>query len=199
MADVEELLPVIEYISRNIASDYPDIDWQDVKGHLCVFVIEKGDQLVWQGRGGSVRKILKRVANSYCKQERTRNHYLSPQYSYRPSEVMKMLESAWTYEEIPYTHVPDDAVSLKSDVDSLDLASDIREAFDMLRADLQEAIFVRYALGVKPEHASYERKRLNRAVKELTRILNSYRGKDIPRRRRVISNSTAQAIISKSW
>lgn len=209
MAELEELLPDIERIARNVSSDYPDIDWRDISQHLCVFILEKGDQLVWEGNGGSVLGILKKVSQQYCKDERTQQNYLSAQYSYRPSDVIKILESGFvkvvidekTRESIlNNSHVPEDAVSIdNSSVDALDVASDVVDAYERLSLEYRNSLFKRYALGEIPVHASYERKKLNKAVKELTRILNSYKGKQLPTRRRVVSNSTATAMISKGY
>ena len=199
MANVEELLPDIEHIARVIAGDYPDIDWKDVRQHLCMFVLEKGDAFRVEGSGWGSRKILKKVAQQYCKDERASQNYLSPQYSYRPSDVSRILETAWTVEEILNTHVPEDATSIKPAADPMDLASDVREAYASLPEDLRKSIFTRYALGEIPNNASYERKKLNKAIKELTRILNTYRGSSLPRRRTAVSNAKASAIIAKGY
>ena len=199
MANVEELLPDIENIARVVASDYPDIDWRDVRQHLCLFVLEKKTAFKVEDSGWGAKKILKRVAQQFCKDERNQQNYLSAQYSYRPSDVTKILETAWSIAEITDTYVPEDAVSVKNDADPLDLASDVRQAYESLPDDLRASIFSRYALGEVPLNASYERKKLNKAVKELTRILNTYRGSRLPFRRRVISNAKANALISKGY
>lgn len=209
MVNVEELLPDIERISRNVSSDYPDIDWRDIRQTLCLFILEKGDQLVWEGGGGSVLSILKKVAQQHCKDERTQQNYLSSQYSYKPSDVIKILESGFvrvvidekTRESIiNNSYVPEDAVSIdNTSVDALDVATDVIDAYERLPLDQRNALFRRYALGEIPVHASYDRKKLNKAVKELTRILNGYKGRQLPSRRRVVSNSTATAIISKGY
>lgn len=199
MADLEELLPSIEKIARITASDYPDIDWRDVSQHLSLFVLEKGDSFRVEASGWGARKILKKVAQQFCKEERTQQNHLSSQYSYRPSDVTKILETAWSVETLDQTFVPEDAASIKNTNDPLDIASDIREAYDRLGSDLRISLFKRFALGEIPPNASYERKKLNKAVRELTRILNSYRGSGLPSRRVSISNHKANAIISKGY
>lgn len=190
--NVLEAYPTIERIAQQVAADYPDVEWEDVRQELCKFVIEKGDSLVWEGGGGSVKKILRRVASSYCKDERTSQQYLSSQYSYRPSDVMKILETAW---DVTERYVPEDAQSLKADVDGLDLSSDVKQAMSLLSEDQRLAIFSRYYMGIIPEHASYDRKRLNAAIRELTKALNSYRG----HKRKVVSNARAAAIIANAY
>lgn len=200
MADLEELMPVVEHISRMTASDYPDIEWEDVRQHLCLFILEKADALKYEGNGGSVKSILKKVAKDFCKKERAQQNFLSSQYSYRPSDVKKILESAFDQEGLDKTYVPEDARSVKSAMDEVEIASDVRDAFLRLAPDYQISLFMRYAMREVPAHASYERKRLNKAVNELTRILNSYRGRGpFVGRRTIVSNSTAQTIISKDW
>lgn len=198
MADIEALLPLIEKISKQVSADYPDIDWQDVRGEICLFVLST-KSLKSKDEGGNPGWILRRVGTNFCKKERVQQLYLSPQYSYRPSDVVKILETAWSSNTLDKTYVPEDAASLAGVSDPLDLASDIREAYDTLSGDLKKSIFMRYALGEIPEKNSYARKRLNQAVKELTQRLNGYRGKHIPVRRKAISNAESNAIISQTY
>lgn len=199
MVDVEEMLPVIEKISKQVASDYPDVDWEDIRGGVCLFVIENKNSLKSKEEGGNPNWILRRVANQLCKEERVQHLQLSSQYSYRPSDVAKILETAWTTDAIDGTHVPEDATSQKPSSDPLDLASDVRAAYDTLSEDLKITIFMRYALGEIPDNRSYERKRLNKAIKELTLRLNRYRGNRLPTRRRAVSNASARAMISEGY
>lgn len=193
---VEELLPLIERVAKQVASDYPDVQWEDIRSGLCIFVMENAKSIKLRDEGGNPNWLLKRVAGTLCKEERAQQHRVSVQYSYRPSDVSRILETAFSIEHIDKTHVPDDAVSLKSGFDGVEVALDIRDAYNRLNGDMKESIFKRYALGEIPDNASYERKKLNKAVKELTQILNSYRGKGpFAGNRRVISNSAAQSII----
>jgi hypothetical protein len=197
---VEKLLPDIEDVARKVASDYPDVDWQDVRGELSLFVIEQGEYIKTKEDGGNPKWILREVAQQVCRKERSWQNHVSPQYSYRPSDVRKMLETAWSVEELENTYVPEDAESYKKGNDALDIASDIRLAYNKLPEEYKISIFKRYALGEVPDNASYERKKLNKSVNELTKIVNSYKGKAEPRfRRKALSNSTATAIISKGY
>lgn len=197
---VEELLPLIEKVARQVASDYPDVSWEDIRGGLCIFVMENAKSIKTREEGGNPNWLLKRVAGTLCKEERAKQNYLSPQYAYRPSDVAKILETAFSVEHMDKTHVPEDAVSMKSGSDEVEVASDIRDAYNRLPSDLKVAIFTRYALGEIPDNASYERKKLNRAVKELTRLVNNYRGKGpFTGRRTVMSNASAHAVISRNY
>lgn len=197
---VEELLPLIERVAKQVASDYPDVEWEDIRAGLCIFVMENAKSIKLRDEGGNPNWLLKRVAGTLCKEERAQQHRVSVQYSYRPSDVSRILETAFSVEHLDKTHVPDDAVSLKSGNDAVEVALDIRDAYNRLPVDLRQSIFRRYALGEIPDNASYERKKLNKAVRELTRILNSYRGRGpFIGRRTVMSNSAAHAVISNNY
>lgn len=197
---VTELLPLIERVARQVASDYPDVEWEDIRSGLCIFVMQNANSIKMRNEGGNPNWLLKRVAGTLCKEERAQQHRVSVQYSYRPSDVSRILETAFSVEHIDKTHVPDDAVSLKSGFDGVEIALDIRDAYNRLNMDMKESVFRRYALGEVPDNASYERKKLNKAVKELTRILNSYRGRGpFTGRRHVMSNSAAHAVISNNY
>jgi hypothetical protein len=80
----------------------------------------------------------------------------------------------------------------------MEVASDVKAALKKLKPELKEAIFERYVLGKVPENASWERKRLNNAVNELTRKLNWYRGFD-PDRKRTTSNAGSRVRISEDY
>lgn len=197
---VEELLPLIERVAKNVAADYPDVQWEDIRSGLCIFVMQNASSIKRREEGGNPNWLLKRVAGTLCKEERAQQHRVSVQYSYRPSDVSRILETAFSVEHLDQTHVPDDAVSLKSGNDPIEIALDIRDAYNRLSDDLKQTIFKRYALGEIPDNASYERKKLNKAVKELTRTLNSYRGRGpFTGRRTIISNSAAHAIIANNY
>lgn len=197
---VEELLPLIEKIARNVAADYPDVQWEDIRSGLCIFVMENAKSIKLREEGGNPNWLLKRVAGTLCKDERAQQHRTSVQYQYRPSDVSKILETAFSVEHLDKTFVPEDAESLKSGSDEIEIGSDIRDGYGRLPLDLKQAIFKRYALGEIPDNASYDRKKLNKAIKELTRIVNNYRGRGpFTGRRNVMSNASAHAVISRNY
>lgn len=185
--NLEDILEEVEKISKRVASDYPDVDWRDVQQELCVFVLEN-DYLKSVEEGGNPGWILREVAKRYCNKERAIQLSLSVQYTYRPSDVRKILEST--------SFVPEDAESDAPYMDRVDIASDIRAAFDRLSDESKSAIINKYVIGNTPKNSSYERKRVDKAIRDLTRNLNTYRGKCVPRRR-AISNATARVIISE--
>lgn len=196
-ASFEDLAETIDRVARRVAGDYPDIDWEDVRQELSLFVIMNGESIKLREDGGNPTWLLNKVAQTYCLKVRTQHMSLSPQYAYRPSDVKKILETAFSVEDVMETYVPDDAKSMKG-LDEVEIASDVKAAYDRLNQDERVSIFRRYALGQVPDNASYERKKLNAAVKKLTHKLNTYRGKgpDERRMRRVLSNAGSRAAIS---
>jgi DNA-directed RNA polymerase specialized sigma24 family protein len=197
MASYDDLAVLIDRVARNVAKDYPDIDWEDVRQELCVFVLSHGSSIKLKHEGGNPKWLLERVAQTYCKNVRTQHLILSAQYAYKPSDVKKILETAFFPERVSETHIPDDAVSLDG-IDDIQISSDVMAAYAKLKPELQAALFRRYALNQIPGNETYDRKKLNRAVNELTYRLNQYRGIDQDRRR-VLSNSGARAAITEVY
>lgn len=217
-ASYEDLATVIDRVARNVAADYPDIEWEDVRQELALFVLEHGSSIKLREDGGNPRKLLTLVALDYSKRLRTQHMTLTPQYAYRPSDVKAILESAWS--DAPRSaYVPDDARSPLSrtfniydpnggfeveavdpfhETDFTEVSSDIKATVAKLKPEHRAAIFRRFVLGEMPDNNSYERKLLNKAVNELTRKLNWYRGFD-QGRRRVFSNAGARASISEGY
>lgn len=175
-ASYDDLADNIDKIAKFVAKDFPDIDWQDVRQHLALFVLERGSSIKLKSEGGQPNWILKKVAQTYCKDQRVQHLTLSPQYAYRPSDVMKLLELAFTTEAL--TEIEElDLWEKVEGFDLLDMTSDIKRAFDRLKHDDKVAIFRRFAVGI-PANDSYERKKLNGAIKTLTYNLNSFVGRE---------------------
>lgn len=216
----EDLKDDIDRVAKSVARDYPDIEWEDLRQELVVFVLENGKSLKTREQGGSPRKILNLVAQAYSKKLRVQHLILSPQYSYRPSDVQLILETAWTGVSSA-SYVPDDARDPLSNTftihddqggfrvldldpfhmpDAMEVASDVKRAFASIKKELQESLFKRYALNEVPDNASWERKRLNKAVNELTYRLNSYKG-DVfdPQKRKKVSSAAARVRFSQNY
>lgn len=199
-ASYEDLAETIDRVARRVAGDYPDIDWEDVRQELALFVLTNGEGIKLWNEGGNPAWLLNRVAQTFCMKVRTQHMSLSPQYAYKPSDVKKILETAFSVEEVMDTYVPDDAKSMKG-LDEVEIASDVKAAYDRLNQDEKATIFKRYALGWVPDNASYERKKLNAAIKKLTHKLNTYRGKgpEERRMRKAMSNAGARAAITEVY
>jgi hypothetical protein len=218
MLKYEDLVKEIDIVSKMVAKDYPDISWEDLRQDLAVFVLQNGKSLKSRADGGNPKKILQLVALQKAKNYRTQHMVLSPQYAYKPDDIKNILETAF-YMPDRSSYVPDDARSPLSKTfnlydpdgafrveavdpfhftDAMEVASDVKAALKKLKPELKEAIFERYVLGKVPENASWERKRLNNAVNELTRKLNWYRGFD-PDRKRTTSNAGSRVRISEDY
>lgn len=214
----EDLAREIDLVAKMVAKDYPDISWEDLRQDLALFVIKNGKSLKSRAEGGNPKKILNLVALKKAKEYRTEHMVLSPQYAYKPDDIKNILETAFFLPDRS-SFVPDDARSPLSKTfnlydpdgafqveavdpfhfaDAMEVASDVKAAIAKLKPELKEAIFERYVLGKVPTNASWERKRLNNAVNELTRKLNWYRGYD-PDRHRSTSNAGARARISEDY
>jgi DNA-directed RNA polymerase specialized sigma24 family protein len=196
-ATYDDLSEVIDRVARSVAKDYPDIEWEDVRQELVVFVLQHGKSIKLREEGGNPKWLLERVAQTYAKKNRTQHLILTSQYAYRPSDVKQILETAFMPEQRENTYVPEDASSLDG-IDSLQISSDVMAAYELLKPDMKEVLFRRYALNQVPSNETYERKRLNKAINELTLKLNSYRG-SARNRRKVLSNAGARAAISEVY
>lgn len=195
----QEITDLIPYIARDIARDYPEVSWQDVQQELWTFYLVKKDLIKSKSEGGNPRMILRKVANGYCLKERAEQLMLSVQYHYRPSDVKRMLESYLGTLDSMLTPVPDDAVSEDHINDRIDVSSDIASGIKRLKQVDKEALYNRYVLGKIPDNASSERKSLNKAVNNLTELMNIYRGKWTGSSRRAISNARANYTISEGY
>lgn len=198
-ATYEDLKDDIDRVAKKVASDYPDMDWEDVRQELAVFVLTNGKSIKLREEGGNPRWLLTRVAQTYCKDQRTQHLTLSPQYAYKPSDVKEILEHAFTSEVVTKIDDFDDGREDLEGFDLIAVASDVKNAYDQLKVDLKIAIFKRYALKEIPERDSYDRKKLTQAIKELTRRLNTYKGGYSNPGRRAISNAGARARISEVY
>jgi len=196
-ATYEDLAKIIDSLAKSVAKDYPDIDWEDLRQEMAIFVVKNGKSIKLKEDGGNPRWLMERVAKQAAKEIRTQHLILTAQYAYRPSDVKEILETAFNPEARESSYVPEDAVSLDG-IDSLQISSDVMAAYELLKPEWKEVIFRRYALNQIPSNETYERKKLNKAINELTYRLNTYRGstKD---RRKILSNAGARAAYSEVY
>lgn len=194
VATYDDLRDDIDRIAKFVAKDFPDIDWEDVRQHLVLFVLERGKSIKLKDEGGQPNWILKKVAQTYCKDQRVQHLTLSPQYAYRPSDVMKLLELAFTTSALQ--EIEDlDLWEKVEGFDLLDMTSDVKRAFDRLKHDDKVVIFRRFAVGIPPND-SYERKKLNKAVNTLTYNLNSFSGEPGDTARKVRNTAASYELAS---
>jgi DNA-directed RNA polymerase specialized sigma24 family protein len=183
-----------------VTRDFPDIEEEEVRQELWLFVCENHKKLQTPDKGGSVKALI-RCANNFCWEQRKQQLHITSQYSYRTSDVRKILETVFDYSQWDRTKVPDDARSEFNDV-FMEVAADVKASYDKLPTQYQQIIYVRYALG-ETLRTSAERERLKRAIARLCDYLNYYRGKPVDHEyigsRRVISNGAASATIRHQY
>lgn len=113
---------------------------------------------------------------------------LNDAFFYETDDVVKILEDAF----------PGDT---PEDEDGMAAAGDIRWAFTQLSHDYQYRILERFRHGIIRPHDSNERAQLNRAVRKLADILNTWNlsyGHEGPGARKVISNAQAQSALRRN-
>jgi hypothetical protein len=190
---------IVTQAARFVAKDYPDIETEDIAQELYIILIQKPELL--DRDDDTLSPFLYGAARIVAKKIRGVHLYLSPQYSYRTSDVRRILETTFDYSEWQGGFSPGDDYSEYDDNDIV-MRIDVKWAFELMREDQQQAVLSRYRDGVVPSSATPERRTLDRAVSRLTEILNTYsRGEDYegPGNRKVMSNARSQHQISSQW
>lgn len=187
---------LIRKAARFAAYDIPNVSEEDLFQDLWVYVLEHGQNLDPERSG--ISTILSRKAKSMALDQRKKDLYTSVQYTYRTSDVREILEDIYEYESWAEGFCPADAKSADG-LGSIDVRSDVSWALKQLPDQYFTAIELRYASGVTHGPDSRGRRQLNRAIKRLTDILNSYYRSSAmlghPGKRKAISNAQARAIL----
>ncbi len=93
----------VERTAKYVSRDFPDVESEDLIQEMYEFVLRRG----WTNPNDeSITIILKRVAMTKAMMLRTQHLTVSPQYSYRPSEVRSILENVFDHENWPRRSVP---------------------------------------------------------------------------------------------
>lgn len=93
----------VHKITSYIARDYPNVEAEDLQQDLYTLILSRR----WTNPDDdSVVIILKRVAQWKAMQYRTQQIAGTSQYCYRPSEVRKILELVFDYNDWPRRSVP---------------------------------------------------------------------------------------------
>jgi hypothetical protein len=177
-----------------VARDFPDVEREDVMQELFLFIM-KHPTLESPDKPGSTMVLMK-AARFYAWNQRKQHLQLSPQYSYRTSDIKAILETVFDQRDWANVRVPEDAQSEYNDV-FLEINSDVKRAWESLGHAQKKVIFEKYALGIDPQGQT-EAKRLSRAIEKLTDAINWYQkpdNRDYVGTRRVITNANARYII----
>lgn len=178
-----------------VCRDFPDVEKEDVRQELYVFVLKNQAKLKSPEYQGATTALTK-AAKAYAWDQRKQHLQLSSQYSYRTSDIKAILESVFDARDWNSVSVPDDAKSEFNDV-FLELNCDIKRAWESLGHSQKKIIFERYALGQSPEDAAGA-KRLSRAIEKLTDTVNWYQkppDRDYTGTRKAITNANARYIL----
>lgn len=181
-------------IAQSVARDFPGTSSDDLSQQLYLTILENRSRFKNPDNDG-VTGALWKIAKGYATLLRSEALHISPQYAYRPSDIKRILEHTFNRGEWFDTHVPEDAESIKDSADELDLQSDIKWGWSQLHIDEQRIVFRRFAL--KDELDGTERKRLSRAMENLTEIVNTYPRPGHPRR--AMTNARAGHVIGGSY
>lgn len=190
---------VIDKVSKSVCKDFPDLELEDLSQELYLAVLTHRDTIPLPDEDNDQGALILYLAKNYARKNRAVGLTVSAQYNYRQSDVRKILEeSMWYYSQWSDGYIPEDDVSEYRHADSIIARADIAWAIDRLPEHYKEAILDRFKRGIIPQQMTPEYRKLDRSLRKLTDILNSYKREksaDGPGTRRVISNATARFII----
>lgn len=188
---------LIARVAKFVAWDFPNITYEDLYQSLWVFVLETPS--LDANRQG-VYTLLTKKAKTIAWDTRKEDLRLTSQYSYRTSDVREILEGIFEYESWAKGYCPADAVG-DDRMGSVDVRADVTWALEKLPPQYQDIIYSRFRNNVQFEPHSAERRRLNRAVKRLTDVLNSYYRSSAtsghPGRRKTMTNAQARYLLEE--
>lgn len=183
-------------IVRWAAYDFPDMDKDELRQNLWEYILSHPK--IDPDRQG-VTSLLQGITKKKCWDQRKEQLQYSVQYSYRTTDVRKLLETAFFYLDWHDGFVPDDAVSIDH-MAAYDIRADITQALQKMRpAPYRDAIIERYRDGVEHPPGSKERQRLNRGVQRLTMTLNWYYPYTNRRRKATPNTSAISRIESQEY
>lgn len=165
---------LIDRVSKFVVRDFPDVDDVDIAKSLWDFVLSTPEFTDPDNDGvpGALIKVGKRYAWQYRKEYLK----LTSQYTYRASDIRRILDTQFDYEDWEVTFVPDDARSELGN-DHIELAADLSLGLAKLRAfspDYYHAVVKWYRDHDHHPKGSPERGFCREAVEALTEIMNGY-------------------------
>lgn len=155
-----------------VAADFPGVDRGRIEQALWGWVREHEDLLDYHACEPSLVRLAERAALQY----RADHLYGTAQYNYRPSDVRYLLEFLYDREAWLLPRVPEDARSLGSGNDRLDLMADVSAAVALLEPHDQVRLMWYYGLGRAVESRTSDSVMLRQTIYRLVEALNNYRG-----------------------
>lgn len=179
---------VLSKVAHFVSRDFPEVEEEDLYQDLMVYILER--PLLVDPDADYVSKGLYDVATKRAWEYRQQGLTLSPQYSYRTSDVKRILETVFDYEAWEGAHLPEDMRADDVFDDSVTAHSDVKAAYNHLGKAYQRTLVDKYLM--KEEVSS---DRLRNAIERLTDILNTFNlswNRDGLGGRKTISNAQAQ-------
>ena len=168
--DMEEYVDVVTRVAKFTVHDFPNLELEDVEQELWLWLcdtVHSGQPLP---AAHHLPNALRLAAKTYAWSVRKRQLYESAQYSYRTSDVRRLLDTLFDVGDWDHAAVPADAISELGN-DGIDMSCDLAMAYDKLIPSYKIIIFRRFALNDKLDNK--ESKYLSTAISRLAQILNT--------------------------
>lgn len=191
-----EFLPLIEKVSRRVASEHHVVEKDDLYQELVVFVLQRGHSLPAPSEvDWSMQSFLMRVARMYAFDQKQQHYMIDPQESYEVKDVRDIL--ATHFDQTLWDTVRED----ESVEDAVAAHSDVAWALDRLSADDKTFVANCYQAEKLPASGTKEYRKLRDIIIKIANMLNHWTRTDEgqgPGRRKAMSNSGAQALIDST-
>lgn len=165
----EEYDEVVSRVAKFTVHDFPNVDLEDVEQELWLWLCETvgaGEQIPDDYH---LPNTLRFVAKSYAWKVRKDQLHINDQYSYRTSDVRRLLDTLFDSGSWEAAAVPADAISELGN-DGIDMSCDLMMAYNKLIHSYKVIIFRRFALNDKLD--ANESKYLSTAISRLAQLLN---------------------------
>jgi hypothetical protein len=169
----DEWAKEIERVATFVSYDFPDVDKDDVVQELGVFVLATPRLKNPSEEGVTV--VLQKAAKDICWKYRKEALNVTSQYTYRPSDVKRILDKQFDYEDWDNTFVPDDARS--EDGAQYEVSADVSRGLDKLHAYHPDHYWLVVHWFRGQDHhpkRTPERDMMHEAIDYLTSIMNGY-------------------------
>ena len=182
----------VDEVGRFVALAYPDVDKEDLKQDLWVWICEQ--DRFHSPEDDGCRTAMYWLARKKAAKYRAEHLTLSAQYCYRTDDVREIFDG--------WPNVLTSDTTDRSFSEAVVVHSDVMWAFSQLPDSYKEAIISRYGAGEVPPSGSKERKTLNRAIQKVADVLNTYSRSGVaagPTVRKVFTNSQSRHRINENY
>lgn len=160
-----------------VASDFPDVYKTDIEDDL-VRVISENPRLREdppEDENYNYISELRRIGTEYALGQRADDLFRTSQYTYRRTDLVRLLRALFSYEHWDDVQLPVDSRSFENrGVDRVEVMSDISRAYSRLDIIDRRILFRCYGLLEEYAGGSTERKAVDRATRHLAEELNGF-------------------------